>query len=271
MNKKISFVLALLIGIVVISISFYRFWDLDKIAEYVAIYVAGSTALYTILAEPNSIKTEKQQIYGQLYRAIEEFILVKERREYQRVSFGFWNDAKNQRYFIDEKFRNRLDTFMQKVQKYDDVVCELDYVILPKIIKETVKMIFKEEPDSMSNFQFQLNYTVARKQHSLSFSLVDHLRIGHTLADLKKRWQNTERDKTNLSFVGWQIRFIKEDSQPFSSTKSEDISKFYETCLQIIIDTTEHQFVTKENEMLLEEAKNIKKELIKRIEGTIEA
>jgi len=52
MNKKILFVLALLIGIVAIIVILFFFSQVNSIAEYVALFTSVSTATYAILAEP---------------------------------------------------------------------------------------------------------------------------------------------------------------------------------------------------------------------------
>lgn len=132
MNNKISFILALVIGILVISISFYFFWDIDKVAEYVAIYVAGSTALYAILAEPSLNKIEKQEIYGKLKAIITNDIDILERREFQDLSFGLWdNIQQDHRYhYFDEKFAHRCDAFLERMRKYSSIIYKLDNFIV---------------------------------------------------------------------------------------------------------------------------------------------
>ena len=52
----------------------------------------------------------------------------------------------------------------------------------------------------------------------------------------------------------------------FTSRSAEKIGTFWKLCLQRIDDLAEYKFVVIETDPLLEEAKGIRKELIKRIE-----
>jgi hypothetical protein len=57
MNKKILFIITLVIGIIAIGIVSYYYSATARTVEYVALYTSISTACYTILAEPRA-KTE---------------------------------------------------------------------------------------------------------------------------------------------------------------------------------------------------------------------
>lgn len=87
------------------------------------------------------------------------------------------------------------------------------------------------------------------------------------MSDVEDYTIGMDAKKTEISNVRMAIGFTKADrSMSYESTNSEKIAKFWEVCLQKIEDNTEHQFVIRENDSLLEEAKEIKKELVKRIE-----
>jgi hypothetical protein len=52
MNKKIIFILVLIIGATVIGFGFYYYSATSEIAEYLALYTSVSTACYAILTQP---------------------------------------------------------------------------------------------------------------------------------------------------------------------------------------------------------------------------
>lgn len=210
-----------------------------------------------------------EQVYGQLYGITKDFIDSKKRSEYQNWSFGFWDNVqKDHRYFmVDKKFRVRLDAFLQRVEKYNDTISELDYVILPKIISESAKTVFHEEPYENNVPNFHIDYMKGKYPSGTSFNLLNSLKKKLSLSDIiNYELDSVHVDRAEISSVKLKINFRKDNTSEFVSLSSKDIKKFWEICLQKIGDNPEHQFVVKENDKLLEEAEEIKKELIKRIE-----
>lgn len=209
-----------------------------------------------------------EQIYGQLYGSIKSIIRTLERKHYSNVSFGFWDSTQeDHRYFmVDEKFRNRLDAFLERTKKYSHAISKLDNTILPKILRDAGKEVFRKEPhaDSLS---FAVTYEEGKENFQSSPNLVNHLKRKQDLSDVVNYAIGVGAEKTEISNVGMRIHFMEADrSSLFESKDSEKMAKFWGVCLQMIGDNPEYQFVIKENDMLLEEAKEIKKELIKRIE-----
>jgi hypothetical protein len=210
-----------------------------------------------------------EQIYGQLYGSIKSIIRTLEREEYSNVSFGFWDSAQeDHRYFmVDEKFRNRLDAFLERTQEYTSAVNRLENTILPKIIKDTARDVFHEEPHPANAVNFSINYTKGKVNSGYSPNLVNHLKRKQDLSDMIYCTIGIGAEKTEISNVRIKISFLKFDpSSQFESTDSDRIAIFWGLCLETMDNIPEYQFVVKENNPLLEEAKGIKKELIKRIE-----
>ena len=135
MKRRILFILTLLIGILAITATFYFFGQVDKIAQYVALYTSVLTATYAIL-EKNPNKTEKQQIYGQLKGIFKNIITILEKRTYENITFELWESVQQDyRYeMVNRKFPRRLDGFLERTKKYSSAVNALDHYILPTII-----------------------------------------------------------------------------------------------------------------------------------------
>jgi hypothetical protein len=209
-----------------------------------------------------------EQVYSQLFGDIEGFITMKKRKEYHNWGFGFWSTAqKDHRYFmVDNKFRVRLDAFSQKVQKYDDTINKLDYVILPKIIKDATREIFHEEPHSNEQVTLGLSYKKGGDNIGTSLNLVSNLKRKQNLQDMLNYAMGVDAGRAEISNIELRMSFLKADRSQFESKDFDKIAMLWESCLKMIENIPEHQFIFTENDRLLEEAKEIKKELIKRIE-----
>ena len=254
-----------------------------------AIYVAGSTALYAILAEPNSNKIEKQEIYGKLKGIINNDIAILEQREYQNLSFGLWdNIQQDHRYhYFDEKFVQRCDAFLERMRKYSFAINKIDNVILPKIIRDTAKDVFQYKPEQSITLSIILYNTKGEPSNSYSTDLVSCLKTKKSLSDLeRKALMSLDIKEAEIRETGLELQYLKayeplnvyrqelEKKSDYSQSKiktsnPEFIGIFWEKCLQKVGELPEYQFVINENDKLLEEAKVLRKEFITRIKNTI--
>ncbi|MFB3889164.1 MAG: hypothetical protein ACE14S_06705 [Candidatus Bathyarchaeia archaeon] len=295
MIKKILFVLALIVGIGVISLSFYYYLGITNIVEWVALYVSGLTATYAILAEKNPNRVEKQQIYGQLKGILNNIVRTLENRNYHSLSFGLWdNIQQDHRYhYFDDKFAQRCDAFMERMSAYSSAIDKLDNSLLPKIIRNVAKEIFLCEPDpektSMTFLSLNLYDTKGQLLNSYSPDLVICLKTKQSMSDLEKKAITTISVKeTQTRRIGLKICYTKayeplnlyrqrlEMQNDYSQSKFETISVkmitlFWEKCLNMVEKVPEEQFIRKENDELLKEAYDLRTEIIRRIKSTMKS
>jgi hypothetical protein len=271
MNKKYLFVLLLAIGLVIIIPSFVYFSIEDKIIDVLAIYLSGLTAVFAIFVESASIKDQKQEIYGQLKSTILYIISVLERRNYEILDFSLWRGMRtdDRCHLLDEELREKLDDFLGKTNQYSDTISKLDWKIIPDIIDDAVLSVFGVNSSSYGNLSINIIFNL-KKKPSVRRSVTElkyYLKTQQSLADIinhKAIVNNIEEDEIESYNL----------SVPFSSgevTDFDKIASFWNECLNKLKSVAEFQHVVEENDILLKEAEEIKDELIKRIEKTIES
>ncbi len=270
MQKKL-FSINLLIGILLIT-TFYIIVEANNFVLYmsaISLYTSASTAIYTILAQPNLNKTKKQNLYGQLKKAILIIISRLEGKYYQDIHFRLWkNIRQDDRYHLfDKKLREQLDIFLEKIKKYSKTINELDNNIIPEIIDDAIINVFNVDRSSFDKITIYINLTIKNRprfQTSIS-ELGQHMKKNQSLTDIihqKAKTNSIEIDEIELI----QMLIPLPNFDVNDDTK---ITKFWNTCLIKIENVPKLKFVVEENESLLKEAKKIKKTLIKRIKKTI--
>lgn len=271
------FMLSALILSVAAALSVYFFLGVSSVAEWLALIPAYLAIIYAIVTERNPIEARKQQIYDQLKGTINNIITILKEKDYTRCDFTFWDDIRNDsRYeMLDEKFAKRLDDFHQSTYKYSYSVSQLDYARIPKIIKETVVEVFQVEPNEENVNPVSLDVIdKSRKPPKIRSvtMMVDYLKQQVKFSDVINRTLGINIDKTKMPEIETEVRIQKLDpnEKPFTSSDSKKIAKFWNTCLQKVNNLSELQFVVKENNNLLREAREIKEELIKHIKKSIE-
>ena len=199
-----------------------------------------------------------------------------EKKNYDRFGFPLWNDIQNDNRYemLDEKLAKKLDNFQKSTCKYSDIISQLDYTLIPKIIRETVVEVFQEETneENTSPVIFHVIDKRTKPQKPRSFNVVNYLKEQIQFSDVISRALGTNIEKTEISGIGAEVRFQKVDPNepPFISSNFKEIAKFWDMCLQKVSDLHELQFVVKENDNLLKEAKEIEEELIKHIKKSME-
>jgi len=293
MKRKMLFVLSILILSVAVALSVYYFLGVSNVVEWLALVTSYSAAVYAIVTERNPIETERQKIYGKLKRIISNNITILEEKKYRGFSFDLWgNIQKDQRYeMFDENFARKLDVFLESTQKYSSAINKLETFFLPKIIKNTAKEVFAYEPEpkdrsiTLSMIPFD---TKGEPLVTFSPYLINCLKTEQSLLDLEKEAiANSGVKETEVREIGLKIHYLKayeplnlfrqnlEKNNDFSQSFYETINLkfitiFWEKCLQEVAKLPEHQYIVNENDKLLEEAKGIKEELIKRIKKSME-
>lgn len=135
-------------------------------------------------------------------------------------------------------------------------------------MKDTAKEVFKEDPhpDMPGIDNFSIFYRRGKTNTATSPKLTNFLKKKGELSDLINSEIRRNYEKEEISNISLKLTFVKVDRSSFESTDTERITTFLEVCLKKIRDIPEHKFVIKDNDELLEEAKEIREELIKRIE-----
>jgi hypothetical protein len=228
-----------------------------------------------------------EQIYSPLYGVIIELIKILEQKDNRNWSFGHWDSVeKDYRYFmVDKKFRAKLDAFSNDMKKRNDAINKLETLLIPQIIKDTARETFPEKPNDSQPLSLDIEmYLKGKQKVSFQPNLIFHLKKHQTLDDIADyATQNLSLKKEEISDVCSKIVFWKEENplDPYrqnlekkgdhSQSKFVSINQkynldFYAKCLHKTELLQEYQLVIGENDKLLEYAKEIKKELIKRIE-----
>lgn len=230
----------------------------------IAYFVQGRTQK-RIWKREYSIKIV-EEVYGALYNSIIGMIRNLEEKYYNGLDFSIWRGLQvHYRYLmVDEEFRNRLDSFYESVEKYTKACLQFQNRILLNIVKQAINQVFNVEAEGET--EFAVKYTKNKKDFSHRPILLEKLRNKYSLSKIVDEALKYE-DKSRISNISININFMKADgSERVSSHEQKEIEMFWEVCLRKMDENETYTFIIKENEKLLKEAKNIKKELIKRIE-----
>jgi len=200
------------------------------------------------------------EVYGTLFSAIRSVVLPLEEKWYKQFSFDAWLDMQyDHRYFmVDEKFRNKLDIFLQRVKKYSDAIYELREKILKRVAKEETKRIFDIELLNIPKFEIKCQEGSEDKQ--ISVKCTDCL-----ITDTHPT-KYVLKERPNVSDCVFNIRIHSLDGKPHLFDDENKVKEFWESCLKRMKEKETYKFIVEENDRLLEEAKDVKKEITKRIE-----
>ena len=270
MKKKLGFVTVLLIGVISILGIFYYISDFENFPEVTALYISIVTAIYCILSELNPNKAKKQELYGQLKKSILVIISRLEGKYYQDIHFRLWkNIRQDDRYHLfDKELRGQLDGFLEKIKKYSAAIIELDSNIIPEIIDDAIVTVFNVERSSFDRIIIFVHLALKNRprfQTSIS-ELGYYLKKNQSLIEVIH-----QKAKVN-SIEAEEIESIQMliPLSTYDVTDENKITKFWDISLRIVKNVRKYKFVVEENEVLLEEAKEIKEAIIKRIKKTIE-
>jgi len=163
------------------------------------------------------------------------------------------------RYFmVDEKFRAKLDNFDERIEKYDLSVNEVTREILPEIIKEAIKETFNVE--ALKQVSLEVKYKQKNRNFSTSPNLIQCLISATHPKD------HVLKSKANVSNAQLDFKIPKRNGEVFHSTNLDKFNEFWSLCETKLNENETCKFVIEEDEKLLTEARNIKKEIVKRIE-----
>lgn len=269
MKKKIWFILLLLVGLLIIVPSLVVFSFVDKIIDVLAIYISGLTAVFAIFVESSSIKDEKKKIYGQLKKTMITLISRLKKRNYEYLDFSLWKSIQqdDRHQLVDKEIRENLDAFLDKTTTYLDTISKLDWQIIPEIIHDAVLTVFNVNLPSYSEIGINIQIYPKDKLPFQTFisRLNYYLKRQQSLVSIINHKAKANGIEEEIESYQMYIRVSPSDIRD-----NDKITKFWNMCLEKMENVPELKFVIEENDSLLEEAKEIKKELIKQIEKTIE-
>ena len=271
--RKIFFVISLLIGLSLISVISYILFEVDNVFLYISLislYISSTTAIYCILSEPNPNKAKKQELYGQLKKSILVIISRLEGKYYQDIHFRYWkNIRQDDRYHLfDKELREQLDGFLEKIKKYSATIIELDSNIIPEIIDDAIVTVFNVDRSSFDRIIIFVHLALKdrpRFQTSIN-ELGYYLKKNQSLIEVIH-----QKAKVN-SIEAEEIKSIQMliPLSTYDVTDENKITKFWDMSLRIMKNVRKYKFVVEENEVLLDEAKEIKEAIIKGIKKTLE-
>ena len=108
--------------------------------------------------------------------------------------------------------------------------------------------------------RFNVNYMKGQKRFSTSPDLVQCL-ISET-----RPVDHAIRNESEVSGLECALEIKPIDGQPLHSSDSTKIDGIWKSCLARMKEDRTYGFIIEENQELLEEARQVKKEIIKRIE-----
>ena len=199
-----------------------------------------------------------ETVYGSLYRQVKSVVWSLEQKRLDPINFEEWGQLQqDHRYFmVDEKFRNKLDGFLEKVRKYSLDVHRLENEVLPRIIHEESKEIFKTDTEGV-RIHVEIRYEEKARVISGTYDIIECL-ISQTNPRDSVLKRHPEAEILEFAMKFGQV--------PASSTAIGKFDDFWESCLRRMKADSNYQSLLQETNRLLEEAKSVKKEIVKRIE-----
>ena len=202
-----------------------------------------------------------ETVYGNLFNSLRGIIPALEEKRYYSVNFDDWvKMTQDHRYFmVDEKFRAKLDYFLKGVKDYASAVTRLRGTIIPEILNEETERVFDVETERHATLG--VKYKEKHQNISTSPRMLDTL-IYETHP---KEYALRDLSETPSS-VQCIIQITKRDNRTYSTPYEAKFDEYWESCLERMKSNETYQFVIKENERLLDEARGLEKEIAKRIE-----
>lgn len=205
-----------------------------------------------------------EEVYGGLFTDIKSIIQYLEEKYYLCLNFSTWGRVQEEyKYFmVDEKFRKKLDKFSERVEKYDRAVIQLENTILPRIANEETRKLFDVDTDEHAKLEVEWVEAHRRTPTSTSPDVIRCLkRQTHPKDDALN-------NKTEISDVECYVGILQRNGKTFHSQDVSKFNEFWKLCLERMKEDEVYRFMMKEHGNLLEDARNVRKELVKRIEET---
>lgn len=201
-----------------------------------------------------------ETVYSSLFSGIKSIILSLESRWYRQLGFESWRTIQDDhRYLmVDKKFRTKLDELRKRLEGYSTAIYELRNEILPEIANEETRRVFDVETDDKA--RLEVKHKKRRSLASTSPNIISCL-ISQTHPK-----EDVLKDSSEISIVECFVNIRRRDGTTFHSHEEKKFDEFWESCLRRMREDKTYKFIIEENDKLLEEARNVKKEIVRRIE-----
>jgi hypothetical protein len=203
-----------------------------------------------------------EEVYGNLFKQVKTIIQSLEEKYYTYwISFDKWKEfQQDHRYFmVDDNFRVKLDDFDERLDKYSRSAIKLNDVIRKIVIEETER-VFGEKINQIP--QVEVRYMKGYSQSSTMPDLIRCLASETHPIEIPKR---NESDVTGLELT-LIITSIDNKTSKIPYSLNKNLEKFWQSCIKRMKENETYRFVVEENSKILEDARKLREEIVKRIE-----
>jgi len=202
-----------------------------------------------------------EEVYGNLFKEMKNIIrLLEEKYDTHWISFDKWKEfQQDHRYFmVDKVFRARLDDFSDKLDEYSKVAVKMGSDIRKIIFEETDRVFgIKTNQVPQAEVTYMKGYT-----RSATFPDLVQCLVSETYpAFLPKK---LDSEASDMEFI---LRVTSIDGhKTIQIAYSSNYEDFWQTCLGRMKENETYRFLVEENSKILEDARRLREEIVKRIE-----
>jgi len=208
-----------------------------------------------------AIKTV-EEVYGNLFKDMKTIIRSLEEKIYiYYVSFSKWSEfQQDHRYFmVDNNFRLRLDNFDERLERYSRTTLKLNDV-LGKVVIEEVERVYGEKTNQIP--QVEVRFMRGRSESSTFTELIRCLATQTHPLEIPKKIQS-DATNPNLNLI---ITSIDNKTSKIPYSQNGSFEKFWQSCIKRMKEDQTYRFLVEENNKILEDARILREEIVKRIE-----
>jgi len=198
-----------------------------------------------------------EEVYAPLFKELKNVVGGLENTDYWGKYLSTWREIQDTHKYlmIDEPFRTKMDELSEALDKYSRAIGEVRGRIIPKIFSEEARRIFRLE----TNVRLQLSVKAGNTGIGITDAVcTDLLKGKHP----KEEVFESHPEVRNVE----SYEFQTEDGKTFHTHEIEKFDDFWQSCIAWTKENPTVQFIFKENERLLADAKKLKEELTKRIQ-----
>jgi hypothetical protein len=163
---------------------------------------------------------------------------------------------------VDKKLRERVDKFLERMEKYSKEVIKVQQDVIPEIVIDEIEKIFNINSTGIQGIT--VNYKKGRKRVAAHVNIVDCLISGMNPIDYATRDVIISSEDLSESIFWFDIK--SGAKKPIQIKSREKLDEFLSSGLEQLRNDETFKFIVEENTKLYEEAKKLKQEIAKRIE-----
>jgi len=157
---------------------------------------------------------------------------------------------------VDERFRDKLDAFFERMRRYNGSVHELQTKILPNIINKEAGRVFHT---SVQTEEIKLE---VRCKDRTQIVIISPEIIECLISQIHPKDYVIKRNPETVI-----LEFHLKWGQVPASPRDEDkFDEFWGSCLKKMREDKNYQSILKETDGILEEAKDVKEKVVERIQ-----